>query len=95
MPVLDDEGRILGVVTEIDLLEAIKEGKSLSRTTAGEIMTKGAVTADVDAPLSKLIATMKEKNILRLFITAQGKLAGIVARVDILKSQIEPEFYVL
>ncbi len=44
----------------------------------------------MDTPVSEVVATMKKKNIIRLPITREGKLAGIVARCDILKSQMDP-----
>ena len=90
MPVVDDVGRVVGIVTELDLLDALMEGKNLSKVSAEQIMTKEPVTADVDTPVSEVIATMKKKNIIRLPITREGKLAGIVARCDILKSQMDP-----
>ena len=32
MPVTDDEGRILGIITELDLLDAVTAGRNLART---------------------------------------------------------------
>ena len=92
MPVTDEEGKVIGVITELDLLKAVMEGKELVKITAEDVMTKEAVTADVDTPVSDIITIMKEKNIIRLPITADSKLVGVVARCDILRSLIEPEF---
>ena len=92
MPITDDDGGVIGVITELDILEAVLAGKALAKTTAGDIMTKKPTTADIDTPLPDIVKIMKEKNIIRLPITADGKLVGIVARCDILTSLIEPEF---
>lgn len=92
MPITDDAGAVIGVLTELDILEAVLAGKELVKTTAGDIMTQKPTTADVDTPLTDIVKIMKEKNIIRLPITANGKLVGIVARCDILTSLIEPEF---
>jgi predicted transcriptional regulator len=92
MPVTDQNGKVVGVITELDLLKALKEGKELVRITAGDIMTKEAVTVDVDTPLEKIVDIMMTKNIIRVPVTADGKLTGVVARCDILRSFIEPEF---
>jgi predicted transcriptional regulator len=35
---------------------------------------------------------MTDKKVIRLPITAKGKLVGVVARCDVLKTLIEPEF---
>ena len=46
-------------------------------------------TFELEDPAKKI---MEEKNIIRLPITEDGKLVGIVARCDILATLIEPEF---
>jgi hypothetical protein len=35
---------------------------------------------------------LTDKRIIRLPITEKGKLVGVVARCDVLKTMIEPEF---
>ncbi len=95
VPVLDSHDRVVGVITEFDLLNALKAGKDLSSTLVGEVMTKGAITADASATISEIVSIMTEKNILRLPITRQGALVGVVARPDILRSQLDPSIFVL
>jgi CBS domain-containing protein len=92
MPVTDDEGSVIGVITELDILEAVLAGKQLVKITASDIMTSKPVTVDVGTPLTEVVKIMKEKNIIRLPVTEEGKLVGIVARCDILTTLIEPEF---
>jgi predicted transcriptional regulator len=92
VPVTDDQGHVIGVVTEFDLVEAIQEGKELNKTAAEEIMSKEVVTADVDTPVSELVKIMTDVAVIRLPITAKGKLIGVVARCDVLRSMMEPEF---
>lgn len=92
MPVTDDDGRVVGVVTELDLLKVAEAGKQLVKITAEEIMSTDVVTADVDTPVGELAKIMTDKNIIRLPITDKGQLVGVVARCDILKTLIEPEF---
>ena len=92
MPVTDDEGKIIGVVTELDILYAVLSGKELAKITVKDIMTTKPVTVDVDTALTEVVKIMKEKNIIRLPVTQDGKLVGIIARCDILTTLIEPEF---
>lgn len=93
MPIADDAGRVVGIVTEYDLLNAAKEGKELLETPAEQVMsTEGVTTADVDTPVSELIKMLTNKNIIRVPITDKGNLVGVVARCDVLKALIEPEF---
>lgn len=92
MPVTDNEGTVIGVVTELDILNAVLAGKELVKITAGDIMTPNPITVDVGTPLTEIVKIMKEKNIIRLPVTEDGKLVGIVARCDILTTLIEPGF---
>ena len=92
MPVTDDEGKIVGIITELDIIKAVKNGKELVRTTAADIMTPDPVTAREDATIEEFVRTMEEFNIIRLPIVKDGKLVGIVSRGDVLRSLIEPEF---
>ncbi|MBW1940227.1 MAG: CBS domain-containing protein [Deltaproteobacteria bacterium] len=92
MPVTDEDGKVIGVVTEFDLLEAVMEGKQLVKITAGDVMSKEVSTVDVDTSVSDIIRIMKLKNIIRIPVTEDDKLVGVVARCDILTSLIEPEF---
>lgn len=95
MPVTDAEGKVVGVVSEFDLLEAIFAGRNLAQVKVSHLMSKNAITADVNTPISAILTIMKEQNIIRLPITEGGKLVGIVARHDILRSQIDPALFVL
>jgi CBS domain-containing protein len=51
VPVTDDEGRIIGVITEHDLLNKVREGKDLLQLTAEDVMQKNPITVDVNTPL--------------------------------------------
>ena len=92
MPVTDDDGQVIGVVTEFDLLEQIQKGKELARLIAEDIMSKKPAAADIEASIEDVIKLMLERNIIRLPVTEEGRLVGVIARCDILKTFIEPEF---
>jgi len=92
MPVTEENGKVIGVVTEFDLLAQVREGKELVKLTADEIMTKDPVTVDVNMPLNDVIDIIMEKNIIRVLVTNEGRLVGVIARCDILRNYIEPEF---
>lgn len=92
MPVTDDDGKVIGMVTEFDILAQIEKGKELTKLTAGDIMTKNVLTVDVNTPVEEIIKIVLDKNVIRLPVTEKGKLVGVIARCDILKNYIEPEF---
>ena len=92
MPVAERTGKVIGVITEADILEALMEGKKLETLTAEEIMTADPVTIDIDATMEEVMKLLADQGILRVPVTNRGKLAGIISRVDIIKAVLEPEF---
>ena len=91
LPVVD-EGKVVGVVTEFDLLKTIKEGKSLQYVTAEDIMTKEPICVEGDTHVDEIIKLMTEHNIIRVPVVKEGNLIGVISRSDILASLIQPEF---
>jgi CBS-domain-containing membrane protein len=88
MPVIDENSRVVGIVTEFDLLEQIRQEKELARLTAEDIMVRDAMTVDVNTPIDDVFNIMLDRNIIRLPVTEEEKLVGIIARCDILRVYI-------
>ncbi|MDX1432045.1 MAG: CBS domain-containing protein [Gammaproteobacteria bacterium] len=53
---------------------------------AGDIMSKEVFSVSEDAPLDDVVGLMEKHNIKRVPVTSQGKLVGIVSRVDIVRA---------
>ncbi|CAL9325916.1 CBS domain-containing protein [Streptomyces sp. SudanB182_2057] len=101
LPVLDDDGRVVGVVSEADLLPKeeyrgdlggqARVGRSADAVkadalTAAELMTSPAVTVVSGASLARAARVMAHRRIKRLPVVApDGTLQGIVSRSDLLK----------
>ena len=94
MPVADPDGRVVGVITEADIIRALLEGKQLETLTASQVMTGPALTVDVKASLEEVMKVLQEHKIVRVPVTSDGKLVGIIARRDVIRAVIEPEFMV-
>ncbi|MGO8916428.1 MAG: HPP family protein [Stellaceae bacterium] len=89
VPVIDDRGSVVGVVTELDLLKAAEKGTQLLDTTAEKIMSRKVPTADVKASINDLVGMMTDKKVVCVPTTKGGKLVGVVTRHDLLKALIE------
>lgn len=87
-----DEGKVVGVVTEFDLLNAVKEGKELQQIFADDIMTKDPICVEEDTHVDEIIKIMTEQNIIRVPVVRKGNIIGVISRCDILNSLIQPEF---
>lgn len=90
MPVTDEDGNVIGMVTEFDILAQIQKGRKLDKVRAGDIMVTRVLTADISTPVEEVISIMLDKDIIRLPVTEKGRLEGVIARCDIIKKYIEP-----
>jgi CBS domain-containing protein len=92
MPVTDEDGKVIGVVTEYDLLAQVGKGRQLVKLTAEAIMTSKTVTVDVKTPVNEVLNIMMDKDVNRVPVTENGRLVGIISRSDILKNYVETDF---
>ena len=85
VPIVASDGKVVGLVSEFDLLKIITEGKQLSTVTAGDMMTKGIISVTQDTPAMEIIQLLQSKHLIRVAVVdAEGKLVGVVSRRDIL-----------
>jgi CBS domain-containing protein len=85
VPILASDGKVLGLVSEFDLLKAIMEGKQLGTVTAADIMHKGVVSVTQDMRAMEIIQLLQSKHLIRVAVVdAEGKLVGVVSRRDVL-----------
>ena len=85
VPILANDGKVLGLVSEFDLLKAIMEGKQLGTVTAGDIMHKGVISVTQDMRAMEIIQLLQSKHLIRVAVVdAEGKLVGVVSRRDVL-----------
>jgi len=92
MPVTERDGAPVGVVTEFDVIRAIRRGRSPENTTVEEIMTDHVISVDVEATTEEVITLMDTAHVLRIPVTEGGRLVGVIARPDILRAYFEPNF---
>jgi len=90
--VADADGSLVGVVTELDLIRALRCGKSLDTTPVSEIMTSNVITVDVEADVDEIAEILDTERILRVPVTKHGRVVGIVSRPDLLRAAVEPQF---
>ena len=84
MPVVDDEDRIVGIVSEIDLVNLTFDGNARD-TTVEEVMVTDIVSFSPDTELADLVQSFSKKHLRRVPIIDKGKVVGIVSRRDILR----------
>jgi len=99
-PVVDDDHKVIGVVSEADMLakEALgdepgvisgilhrRDQAKARGVTAGDLMTATVVTVRPDDTVEHAAKLMYDRRVKRLPVTDEnGRLAGIISRADVL-----------
>lgn len=84
-----EEGDIVGIITQTDILKAVAEEKDLDTTLVEDVMNKKVYTIDYEKTVEDAVNLMMEKRIKRLPVTKEGKLVGIITASDIIT--VEPK----
>lgn len=96
MPIIDDRGVVIGIVTTLDILKVIKDNKNLDELSAKDIMTRHPATLSQEATTDEIIDIMHRKGIDMIPIVSgeeeEGRLIGVVSRQDILKERLNERF---
>jgi CBS domain-containing protein len=78
-PVVDSEGRLIGIITEADIISKVnREGLSV-----GDIMSHEVTVVGEETPVGEIAQLLTERKIKRVPVVSNGKLVGIVSRADI------------
>jgi CBS domain-containing protein len=83
-PVLSDDGVVIGIVTEADLI-------SKTGATVGDIMTRSVSSVKEDTPMREIAQLLSEKDIKRVPVMRGEKLVGLVSRGDIVRAMLRDD----
>lgn len=90
VPIVDSNGRLIGIVSEFDLLNALRKGKNLRDVVAGDIMTSNPVSITQSTDAVTAIDVLQNNHLIRVpVVDATGKLVGILARRDLLRGYLQ------
>lgn len=89
VPILDDDGKLLGVFSERDLVRrVISKGLDLN-TKIDDVMTKEIIIAMVDESPQECLKKMKDNKIRHILVVENEKLIGIVSIKDLLEFNLQ------
>lgn len=91
VPVVNEQDKPWGLISEIDILNAIQRGLDPDQTTVENIMSREVFTVNPQTEIKDIFELMKARTFHRYPIVDQeGILVGIISRRDILKAHFEP-----
>ncbi|MHB8874552.1 MAG: CBS domain-containing protein [Myxococcaceae bacterium] len=83
VPVVDDHGHLVGILSARDVLAAMAQGKS--STPAAEYMQRNVITVGPDTPAREAIDLLVDNRLGALpVVGSQGELVGIITETDFL-----------
>lgn len=87
--VLDEQGKLAGIVTERDYArKVIVMGRSSKDTRVAEIMTSDVLTTDGDDTVNACMELMTEKKIRHLPVVEDGQVIAMVSIGDLVQAII-------
>lgn len=87
LPVVDDDNKMIGIVSEIDLVNFTFDGNARD-TTVGEVMATDIISFGPDAELAEMVQLFSKNHLRRVPIINRKKVIGIVSRRDILREML-------
>jgi len=88
VPVTDDEGNLLGVISEKDVLGIAHTPQAPSRRV-DEVMRSNVIVYDETAPLADVLNFLTRAPVRSVVITSQGKPCGLASRAAVVRWFLE------
>ena len=93
LPVIDSSIKVIGIVTAVDILRAVRQGKDLDSIRAIDIMTRNPVVVKQDTEIDEVIDIILQKHIILVpVINDEQRLVGVVSRLDLLRQNLNEKF---
>ena len=99
MPVLDDSGKLVGVITKTDIkktmpseattLDIYELSYLISKMTAEKVMKKNPITIQKDATIEEAAKLMAENGISSVIVLDGEVLTGILTKSDLFKAVVD------
>jgi CBS domain-containing protein len=110
VPVIDGGGKLVGIVSETDLLHRAETGTERRRRwwlgafvdsdqlareyaashgrSAADIMSTNVITVEADTDLAQVADVLERRNLQRVPVMRDGKLAGILTKGDLVRALV-------
>ena len=93
LPVIDNNAKVIGIVTAVDILRAVRQGKNLDSLRAIDIMTRNPVVVKRDTEIDEIIDIILQNAIILVpVVDDEDKLIGLVGRLDIMRQNLNEKF---
>ena len=89
LPVVDDDMKLTGILSEKDLVNLFYEQEEADSKTVGDYMTNPAVSFEDNNALLNVCNFLLKNIFRRVPVTSGGRLIGIISVQDVLKTVLQ------
>lgn len=82
------EGRVVGILSERDVVRAMAKGDGAMKTPLSEVMTRKVVTCRANDSITTIMEQMTAGKFRHLPVVEDGRLVGIVSIGDVVKHRL-------
>lgn len=103
LPVVDENLKVLGIVSEYDVMDAIREGRTIHEFDAETIMSCGhiehegvctePITVSPDTTIEDIVEIFYAQRISVIPVVDKGQLVGLIGRKNIINALAEQGFW--
>ena len=87
IPVVEDGGRLIGVITDRDIvIRCLAEGHDPRNESAEHVMSKQVTTITPEDDLKDAAVKMEDQEIRRLAVTEGGRLVGVLSHGNLVQA---------
>lgn len=87
LPVLDEGGRLVGIITDRDLRKTVGFGEPLRQNLAvADVMTADPVTIPLNTTVDEAVELFAARRFGALPVVRSGELIGIITYIDVLRA---------
>jgi CBS domain-containing protein len=87
-PVVDQNGVLVGFVSEMDLLRAMDRGEHLDERQVSDLMRRDPISISEDTPLVTASRLLDDYRILVLPVIRNGTVVSSLTRHDLLRARV-------
>lgn len=95
MPIIEDNGKVIGILTIIDILRAIRNNINLDTLKAKDLMTKNPIIINQEKDMLQIIDIMDKEGIEMIPVVDEennDRIIGVVSRKDIIEEKFNEKF---
>ena len=83
LPICGEDRSVLGMLSERDVVRVVAQRRDPDAIRIGRLQFEAVTVVEADAPIDDAWTTMMEHDLVRMPVTDEGRLIGVLCRTDL------------